>query len=132
MPSLAKDHYRTARLLASTLLLLFLAAILTALAITLWSVALPVKLLAGALVAPVIALSALFLVLELRQRPRGFLGAAALGLVGIVLRLIINTQPQFEVGGGLPIAVTVGYLSLGISVVGSSLWAYVRLSRNRS
>jgi hypothetical protein len=116
---------------ASFLLVLFVIAILLALAITLSSVPVPVRILAGSVVSPIIALGIVFLLLDLRGLPWSFLGAAILGCVGIALRLIINAQPQLEVGGGLPIAVTIGYLVLGIAVTLSSLWAY-RASRQTS
>jgi len=113
-----------APLAAMTSLVLFLAAIIVALAVTLLSEPPPVRLLAGALVLPIVALSGIFLYFERRARRWSFLGAAVLGAVGVGLRLTISTQPQLEVGGGLPIEVTVAYVALGASVVATSAWAY--------
>jgi len=113
-----------AQRIAIALLVLFLVAIVVALVITLSSVAPAVRLIAGSLVSPIIALTLLFLYFESRGRPWSFAGAAVLGVLGVSLRLVVNTQPRLEVGGGLPIVVTIVYATLGILVIASSLWAY--------
>ncbi|MGD0587356.1 MAG: hypothetical protein ABSA63_00960 [Thermoplasmata archaeon] len=114
---------------AMVLLALFIVAVIAALAVTLYSAAAPVGLLATAAVAPIIVLTLLFLYFERRRRPWSFAGAAALGILGVTLRLIVNTQPQLEVGGGLPLWVTVTYVTLGTLVVVTSLWAFLSLRR---
>jgi hypothetical protein len=114
---------------ATVLMALFLVAVIAALAVTLSSVAVPVGLLAASAVTPIIVLSLLLLYFERRRRPWSFAGAAALGISGVALRLIVNTQPQLEVGGGLPLWVTVTYVTLGTLVVATSLWAFLSLKR---
>jgi hypothetical protein len=111
------------------LLGLFLVAVVAALAVTLFSVTVSVGLLATAVVSPIVALTLLVLYLEFRRRPWSFVGAAALGSLGVTLRLIINTQPSLEVGGGLPLWVTAAYVTLGTLVVATSLWAFLALRR---
>src|SRR5579863_5668136 len=88
--------------LATAVLAMFLLAIVAALAITLSSVSAPVRALATVVVTPIIGLTLVFLYFELRGRTWGYLGAAGLGALGVALRLIVNSQPQLEVGGGLP------------------------------
>ena len=109
---------------AKGMLVLFLAAIVTALLVTLVSVAPPVRLLAGSVVLPILALGLFFLYLEGRGRAWSFIGAALLGAVGVSLRLLINAHPDLEVGGGLPLAVTVVYATLGLLLVATSVWAF--------
>jgi hypothetical protein len=109
---------------AMVLLALFLVAVLAALTVTLFSVTAPVALLATAVVFPIIVLTLVFLYFELQRRPWSFAGAAALGVLGVTLRLIINTIPNLEVAGGLPPSVTVAYVTLGTLVVATSLWAF--------
>ncbi|MCI4364525.1 MAG: hypothetical protein L3K10_00450 [Thermoplasmata archaeon] len=127
-PRLSRNALVTQRV-AITLLLPFLVAIVVALAITLSSVAPAVRLIAESQVSPIIALTLLLLYFESRGRRWSFAGAAILGALGVGLRLIVNTQPQLEVGGGLPIVVTVIYATLGFLVIASSLWAYLSLRR---
>jgi len=39
-----------------------------------------------------------------------------LGVVGVALRIVVSTQPNLEVGGELPLCVTVLYIVLGALV----------------
>jgi hypothetical protein len=117
--------------LATTLLALFLILVLLALGVTLSSVATSIKVLAAGAVTPIVALSLLFIIFQLRRRPWAFAGAALLGALGVVLRLVINTQPQLEVGGGLPLWVTATYVATGVAVLLTNLWAYLSLTRPR-
>ncbi len=117
---------RVPRRAAFWTLLLFLLAILAALAITLGSVPASAKLIAGVLVIPIVVLTLLLLDFERRGRRWAFLGAAVLGVLGIALRLIVSTQPSLEVGGGLPVGVSIAYVLLGVAVVGTNLWSFAR------
>ena len=108
-------------------LFVFLIAVLVALAITLDSVPSSVKLLAVVAVTPIVALTLFFLSYEHKMRPWSFIGSAFLGAAGVALRLVINTQPSLEVGGGLPVTVTASYIALGFAVMATSFWSYVSL-----
>jgi hypothetical protein len=116
--------------IAIVTLALFLFAVLVALGITLISVSLAARVLAIAAVSPIVALAVIFLLMETQRRPRGFVGGGVLGILGVGLRLVINTQPQFEVGGGLPAWVTAFYLAIGALVIGTSFWAYLEVGNN--
>ena len=108
-------------------LFVFLIAILVALFITVASAPPAVKLLALAAVLPIVALALVLLTFEHRLRPWSFAAAAALGACGVTLRLVINSQPSLEVGGGLPFGVTAAYVALGSAVVATSLWSFAHL-----
>jgi len=123
------DEARTAQRAATVSLVLFLLAVLAALAVTVSSVSPSVALLAATAVTPIVVLAVIFLFYERRSRAWSFAGSGILGVVGVVLRLVVNGQPQLEVGGGLPVWVTVIYLALGLSLVLSSVWAWVALRR---
>jgi hypothetical protein len=97
------------------------------LAITLASETPSVRLLAGLVVVRIIAPALVILYFAHLGRPWSYVGAAALGAFGVTLRLIVNAQPQLEVGGGLPVAVTVLYTGIGVALVVSSVWAYLKL-----
>jgi hypothetical protein len=107
--------------IAIVLLVLFLFAILLALTITLLSVSLSVRLLALSATGPIVALAVVFLYFAIKRRPWSHLGAAALGAFGVALRIVISTQPQLEVGGGLPRSVDLSYLALGTLVLLTNL-----------
>jgi len=110
----------------------FLLAVLAALTVTLLSVPMAVKLLAGAVVVPIVAVTILLLYFERKGKRWSFPGACALGAVGVTLRLIVNSMPSLEVGGGLPVEVTVTYVALGLAVVGTSLWALLAGAGHKS
>lgn len=98
------------------LLEIFLVAIIVALGITVASVSAEVGILATALVSPIIILTIVFIYYCRRRRAWSFAGASILGAVGVLLRVTISTQPNLEVGGALPIGVTVLYIVLGTLV----------------
>lgn len=112
---------------AEALLIIFLLAVLAALTVTLLSVPTSVRLLASVIVVPIVAVTLLILYYETQGKRWAFAGAALLGAFGISLRLVISTQPSLEVGGGLPIPVTAGYLILGTLVVVVSLWSFFKM-----
>ena len=113
-------------------LALFLGAVVGALVVTVETVPPPVKLIAGAVVTPILALTLLALYYEWRGRPWSYGLAAALGLAGVTLRLIVNSRPSLEVAGGLPLGITIAYVALGLVVGGTSLYAGVRTRRDGS
>jgi hypothetical protein len=115
--------------IAALLLVLFLVAVLLALAITLYSVSIGARVIALSAVTPIVVLTLLFLYLERSRRPWSFIGGGVLGAFGVALRLTISTQPQLEVGEGLPVWVTATYLTLGLSVIVGSAWAYRTIRR---
>jgi hypothetical protein len=106
---------------ALALQLAFLVAVVAALAVTTAETAVGVRSLAVVLVTPIVGLALICLFLSWRRSPWGFGGAAALGAVGIGVRLVVSTQPRLEVGGGLPTWVTALYVVLGASVALTSL-----------
>ncbi len=112
------------RQLALGTLVLFLVAVVAALAITLSSVPPSAKLIAGVVVMPIVAITVVLLYFEHRGSPWAFLGAALLGGFGVALRLVVSTEPSLEVGGGLLLEVNIAYILLGLAVVGTSLWAF--------
>lgn len=114
------------------LLLLFLVAILAALAITLASVGAGAKAVAAVAVTPIIVLDILFMVEGRRGKRWGFAGGAVLGAAGVALRLAVSTQPSLEVGGGLPVLVTVAYIGLGLSVLVSCTASYLAMRQRES
>ena len=113
---------------ATWLLGLFLVAILAALGVTLDEVP-GARGVALASVAPIIALTAVFIVYSRRGRSWAYAGGSAVGVVGVALRLAISTQPSLEVGGGLPVGVTVLYVLLGASVAVTNLFAALETRR---
>jgi hypothetical protein len=59
----------------------------------------------------------LFLFIIVRKRKVwSFAGASILGAIGVILRVIVSTQPNLEIGGGLPVGITVLYIVLGALV----------------
>ena len=98
------------------LLEVFLVAIVVALVITVYSVPIGVKLLALGAVTPFIVLTIAFIYYCRRRKIWSFAGASILGAAGVMLRVIISTKPSLEVGGGLPVGVTVLYIVLGTLV----------------
>jgi hypothetical protein len=123
---LGRNHPRSQRV-ATILLGAFLSAVLVALAITIYSAAIPVGLLALSVVSPIVILTLVLLYYQRRWRRWSYLGASILGLVGVALRLTVNAQPNLEVGGGLPLEVNIVYLGLGLSTAFASLWAYISM-----
>jgi peptidoglycan/LPS O-acetylase OafA/YrhL len=99
---------------ALSLLVVFLVAIVIALAITIASLPPSIALLASALVAPIIILGIVFFFFCRKRKEWSFGGASILGAIGVLLRVVISTQPGLEVGGGLPVGVTVLYIVLGV------------------
>lgn len=109
-----KEPPMTTNMKASiSLLEIFVFAVLVALIITLESVPFSVRLLATGLVSPIIVLSIIFSYFCRKRKIWSFAGASILGAIGVILRVLISTQSSLEVGGGLPVGVTVLYIVLG-------------------
>lgn len=98
------------------LLEVFVVAIIVALVITISSVSPSVQLLATVLVSPIIALSIIFIYYCRKRKVWSYAGASILGALGVILRVVVSTKPSLEVGGGLPVGVTVVYIVLGTLV----------------
>ncbi len=107
------------------MLLVFLLAVLAALAVTLESVPPSAQWVAGVVVVPIVALALLLLYAERQGRRWAFAGAAALGALGVAVRAIVSTEPSLEVGGGLPIEVNVAYVAIGLGLAATSGWAFL-------
>jgi hypothetical protein len=122
-------HSRTLVRLALALQLAFLLAVLVALGVTLASTGTEVRLIALAAVLPIVGLTVFCLRASWIERWWGFVGAGALGIVGVGLRLAVNTDPGLEVGGGLPVEVTVLYVVMGSLVTLSSLASAIQMHR---
>lgn len=95
---------------------IFLVAIILAFITTLITGTAEMRLISVALITPLIILSVAFIYNCRKRKVWGYAGASILGAVGVVLRVIVSTQPDFEVGGGLPVGVTVLYIVLGTLV----------------
>ena len=98
---------------AISLLYVFLIAIIIAFVITITTVAPNVKILAVVFVVPIATLSMVFIYYCTNGRIWSYAGASILGAIGVVLRVAVSTQPNLEVGGGLPAGVTALYIVLG-------------------
>ena len=116
---------------AVDLLWLFLIAIMLAFGITFATGSAEMRAVSAALVLPIIALNVTFIRYCKRRRAWSFAGATVLGVFGVILRVAVSTQPSLEVGGGLPIGVTVLYIVLGSLVALKAYESFIEL-RTRS
>ena len=98
------------------LLEVFLVAIILALIVTVMNSVFEVQLLAITLISPLIILNIIFIYYCRKRKVWSYAGASILGAIGVILRVIVSTQPNLEVGGGLPIGITVLYIVLGALV----------------
>ena len=94
----------------------FLVAIILALIVNVINSVFEVQILAITLVSPIIILNIVFIYYCKRRKVWSYAEASILGVIGVVLRVIISTQPNLEVGGGLPVGITVLYIVLGALV----------------
>jgi hypothetical protein len=114
--SAAAEPLTTNMKAAIGLLEIFMVAIVLALLVTVASVTPQVQLLATILVSPIIILSLVFIYYCRKRKIWSFAGASILGAIGVLPRVIISTKPSLEVGGGLPVGVTVLYIVIGALV----------------
>ena len=98
------------------LLEVFLVAIILALIVTVMNSVFQVQLLAITLISPIIVLNIIFIYFCRKRKVWSYAGASILGAIGVILRVIISTQPNLEVGGGLPVGITAFYIVLGALV----------------
>jgi hypothetical protein len=133
MPDRASSSYESVNTKTAIVLLeVFLVAIIAALVITIASVPVGVKMIASGTVSPIAALTALFIFYCRRGMIWAFAGASVLGAVGVILRVIVSTKPSLEVGGGLPVGVTVLYIVLGSFVSLKNYGCVVEMRMRRS
>jgi hypothetical protein len=104
-----------------SLLVVFTISIILALMVTVISSATEVQLLSIVVVVPLILLCIIFIHYCLKGKPWSYVGTSVLGSIGVLLRIVVSSQPNLEVGGGLPVGVTALYVVLGALV---SLKAY--------
>ncbi|MGB7969135.1 MAG: hypothetical protein WCF28_06115 [Methanobacterium sp.] len=109
------------------LLEVFLVAIIIALIVTIMNSVFAVQILAITLVSPIIILTIVFIYYCRRRNVWSYVGASILGVIGVILRVIISTQPNLEVGGGLPIGITVLYMVVGALVALKSYESFLEL-----
>ena len=88
--------------------------IIGALIVTLSSVSFSVQVIAIISVTPILILSAVFICFCRQGKAWSFAGASILGALGVILRVVVSTQPNLEVGGGLPVGVTALYIVIGV------------------
>jgi len=112
---------------AIALLYVFTAAIIAAFITTIISVPANVQILAVGFITPLVVLSVVFIFYCRKGKAWSFAGATILGAIGVLLRVIISTQPNLEVGGGLPVSVTALYIVLGALVSLKSYESWLEL-----
>ena len=98
------------------LLELFLVAIILAFVVTFVTGTTEMRLLSVTFITPITILSIVFIYYCRRKKVWSYAGASILGAVGVILRVAVSTQPNLEVGGGLPIGITALYIVLGALV----------------
>jgi hypothetical protein len=111
---------------AITLLEVLLVAIIIALIVTILNTA-QVQLLAISVVTPQIILIIIFIYYCRKKKVWSYGGATILAILGITLRVIVSIQPNLEVGGGLPVAISTLYIVLGALVALKNYEAMIEL-----
>jgi len=92
---------------------IFVVAVVLAFVATVSTGTAEMQVLAVGFIVPITALSLTFIFFCRKRKVWSYAGASILGAVGVALRVAVSTQPSLEVGGGLPIGVTVLYIVLG-------------------
>ena len=118
-------HTSTLTRVALAMLELFVVAFVAALVVTLATVSAGVQFIAAAAVVPIIFVSLILVYYCRKGRAWGFAVGSILGVLGVALRVVVNTQPSLEVGGGLPLSVTVPYIALGALMSLTNFMAYM-------
>jgi FtsH-binding integral membrane protein len=112
---------------AITLLEVLLVAIIIALIVTILNTTAQVQLLAISVVTPQIILIIIFIYYCRKKKVWSYGGATILAILGITLRVIVSIQPNLEVGGGLPVAISTLYIVLGALVALKNYEAMIEL-----
>jgi len=116
---------------AVTLLYVFIIAIVGALVVTLSSVSSNVQIIAVVSVTPILVLSAIFVYFCRKGKAWSFAGASILGALGVILRVVVSTEPNLEVGGGLPAGVTALYIVIGALVALKNYESFTELKKSK-
>ena len=116
---------------AVTLLYVFIIAIVGALAVTLLSVSSSVQIIAVVSVTPILVLSVIFVYFCRKGKAWSFAGASILGALGVILRVVVSTEPNLEVGGGLPAGVTALYIVIGALVALKNYESFTELKKSK-
>ena len=114
---------------ATALLEIFVVAIVLAFMVTVSTGTFEMQILAAGLVVPIIILSLVFVRYCKKGKAWSYAGASRLGALGVALRVVVSTQPNLEVGGGLPLGVTALYIVLGTLVALLNLESVLELRR---
>ena len=117
---------------ATALFGVFIVAIVLAFTVTVSTGTLEMQGIAVGLVIPIIILSLVFIRFSIKGKAWSFAGASVLGVFGVAIRLVVSTQPNLEVGGGLPAWVSALYIILGVSVALLNLACVLELRGIRS
>jgi hypothetical protein len=114
---------------AIILLEIFVVAIIVAFAVTFTTGTAEMQTLSVGFISPIIVLSLIFIYYCKRKKVWSFAGASILGIIGVVLRVAVSTQPNIEVGGGLPAGADALYIVLGALVALKSYESMLELKK---
>jgi peptidoglycan/LPS O-acetylase OafA/YrhL len=114
---------------AIILLEIFVVAIIVAFAVTFTTGTAEMQTLSVGFISPILVLSLIFIYYCKRKKVWSFAGASILGIIGVVLRVAVSTQPNVEVGGGLPAGVTALYIVIGALVALKSYESVLELKK---
>jgi FtsH-binding integral membrane protein len=92
---------------------IFVVAILLAFLVTFINGTTEMRVISVAFITPVTVLGLAFSYYCRKRKVWSFAGASVLGILGVILRVVVSTQPGLEVGGGIPVAITALYIVLG-------------------
>jgi hypothetical protein len=90
-----------------------------------------IRLIALSVVTPQIILILIFIYYCRRKKVWSYAGASIFGAIGVILRVVVSTQPNLEVGGGLPIGITALYIVLGALVSLKNYEAMIELKETK-
>jgi FtsH-binding integral membrane protein len=114
---------------AISLLVVFIVAIIFALLTVIINGTAEMRLIALAFVTPQIIVTLIFIYYCRKRKVWSYAGASILGALGVILRVIVSTQPNLELGGGLPVGITALYIVLGALVTLKNYEAMLELKK---